>query len=98
MQLLNAVQSGRLCLSSMVSSLQVLQSLTGVVVAHLWEFATDRNASHVARQLLCVIAGRDVTPAQRGGAAAADGAAFIRAAKVPKPSIPLGLRGIPYVV
>ncbi|BDA51236.1 Nucleolar protein 9 [Coccomyxa sp. Obi] len=60
---------------------EVLQSLTGVVVAHLWEFATDRNASHVARRLLCVIAGRDVTPAQRGGAAAADGAAFIRAAK-----------------
>ncbi|CAL8466393.1 g5929 [Coccomyxa elongata] len=60
---------------------EVLQSLTAVVVEHLWEFATDRNASHVARRLLCVIAGRDVTPAQRGGAAAADGAAFIRAAK-----------------
>ncbi|BDA51149.1 Nucleolar protein 9 [Coccomyxa sp. Obi] len=54
---------------------EVLQSLTDIVVAHLWEFATDQNASHVARRLLCVIAGRDVTPAQRSGAAAADGAA-----------------------
>lgn len=59
----------------------VLRDLTGVTVAHLWEFATDRNASHVARRLLCAVAGRDVAPA-RSNAHSADGAAFIRAAKV----------------
>ena len=62
--------------------MQMLQNLTGVTVAHLWEFATDRNASHVARKLLCIIAGRDVTPAQSAPAHSVDGAAFIRAAKV----------------
>jgi hypothetical protein len=62
--------------------LQVLRKLTEVTVAHMWEFATDRNASHVARKLLCIIAGRDVTPAQTAAAQSVDGAAFIRAAKV----------------
>ena len=44
--------------------MQVLAKTADVTVEHLYEFATDRNASHVARRLLCVIAGRDVMPAQ----------------------------------
>ena len=42
----------------------MLAKTTDVTLEHLYEFATDRNASHVARRLLCVIAGHDVMPAQ----------------------------------
>ena len=45
-------------------AMQILSKVTDVTVEHLYEFATDRNASHVARRLLCVIAGADVIPPQ----------------------------------
>ena len=54
--------------------MQVLARVTEVTVEHLYEFATDRNASHVARRLLCVLAGFDVMPAQHS-AASMDGSA-----------------------
>ena len=53
---------------------QALERACGVVTAHLYEFATDRNASHVARRLLCVAAGRDVLPAAGRAAGGVDGA------------------------
>jgi hypothetical protein len=61
--------------------MQVLEQLCSVKVAHMWEFATDRNATHVARRLLCVLAGRDVMPAH-SNARSLDGATYVRAAKV----------------
>jgi hypothetical protein len=59
---------------------QALERTCRVVTAHLYQFATDRNGSHVARALLCVLAGRDVAPAQqpRGGIAGVDAAALRR--------------------
>ena len=47
---------------------QILTRIADVTVEHLYEFATDRNASHVARRLLCVFAGFDVMPAQHNSA------------------------------
>ena len=52
----------------MAAIAQVLVRVTEVTMEHLYEFATDRNASHVARRLLCVLAGFDVMPAQHSGA------------------------------
>ena len=53
-----------MCRECHLCAVQVLAKTTDVTMEHLYEFATDRNASHVARRLLCVIAGRDVMPAQ----------------------------------
>ena len=61
--------------------LQVLQRLCAVIVQHSWEFSTDRNATHVARRLLCVLAGRDVLPAQ-ANSHEVSGAAYSAASKV----------------
>ena len=58
---------------------QALEHACGVVTAHLYEFATDRNASHVARCLLCVAAGRNVLPAAGRAAGGIDGASHGKA-------------------
>ncbi|KAK9838453.1 hypothetical protein WJX81_000207 [Elliptochloris bilobata] len=57
---------------------QVLASIAGSVRAHLGDHAAHRSASHAARRLLSVLAGRDVAPAAPA-AAATDGAAYARA-------------------
>ena len=59
----------------------MLASISAGVTAHLADHATHRSASHAARRLLSVLAGRDVAPAV-AAAAATDGAAFVRAAQV----------------
>ena len=62
---------------------QALERACGVVTRHLYEFATDRNASHVARRLLCVLAGRDVLPAPGRAANGVDGASHGKAGTSP---------------
>lgn len=65
---------------SRLHAVQILEKTTDVTVEHLYEFATDRNASHVARRLLCVIAGHDVMPAQHNSSSV--DASAIKANKV----------------
>jgi hypothetical protein len=60
---------------------QVLATICASVAAHLADHAPHRSASHAARRLLSVLAGRDVAPAAPA-AAATDGAAYVRAAQV----------------
>lgn len=62
------------------AAMQILSKVTDVTVEHLYEFATDRNASHVARRLLCVIAGADVIPPQHNSSSM--DASAIKAGKV----------------
>ena len=64
-----------------LSSLQALAKASATVCARLYEFVTDRSGSHVARRLLCVLAGRNVLPAASAGRAK-DGASYAKATKV----------------
>ena len=64
-----------------LSSLQALAKASATVCARLYEFVTDRSGSHVARRLLCVLAGRNVLPATTAGRAK-DGASYAKATKV----------------
>ena len=42
--------------------LQLLAEACNSVCEHLYDFLTNRYATHVARRLLCIIAGRNVLP------------------------------------
>lgn len=42
--------------------LQLLVDACNRICEHLLDFLTNRYATHVARRLLCLIAGRDVLP------------------------------------
>ncbi len=42
--------------------LQLLTEACNNVCEHLYDFLTNRYATHVARRLLCIIAGRNVLP------------------------------------
>ena len=55
----------RLALFKKATTLCVLQLLAEAcnsVCEHLLDFLTNRYATHVARRLLCIVAGRDVLP------------------------------------
>ncbi|GIL74790.1 hypothetical protein Vretimale_2348 [Volvox reticuliferus] len=41
---------------------QVMKLLTDSICPHLYDYVTDRFATHVARRLLCLLAGRNVLP------------------------------------
>jgi nucleolar protein 9 len=41
---------------------QLLTEACNSVCEHLFDFLTNRYATHVARRLLCIIAGRNVLP------------------------------------
>ncbi len=60
---------------------QVLATICASVAAHLADHAPHRSASHAARRLLSVLAGRDVAPAAPA-AAATNGAAYVHTAQV----------------
>ena len=44
--------------------MQALKKLTAKTIEHLQALILDRYGSHVARSFLCLLAGRDVIPAQ----------------------------------
>ena len=42
--------------------LQLLAEACNSICEHLYDFITNRYATHVARRLLCIVAGRNVLP------------------------------------
>ena len=48
--------------AAIVCALQLLEAACSSICEHLLDFLTNRYATHVARRLLCIIAGRDVLP------------------------------------
>ena len=62
-----------LCCVHAVLCFQVLTSLNAKLCDGVYVFALDRYATHVARRMMCVAAGRNVNPEKKGGARGEEG-------------------------